>query len=171
MAEPIPTSRRDFPLLAPHLADAEVQHNKARLVHVLTLDASRRPTWNGWCGACRRPARTPISRADRGRPPHGRGDRPGRIPGYLDADRFGALDMTSAVRSPGSTLKPLIYGLAFEAGLAHPETLIEDRPVRFGAYVPKNFDQDWHGTVTVRMALAQSLNIPAVKVLDALGAG
>ena len=77
--------------------------------------------------------------------------------------------MTSAVRSPGSTLKPIIYGLAFEAGLAHPETLIEDRPARFGLYVPKNFDQDWHGTVTIRMALAQSLNIPAVKVLDAIG--
>ena len=77
--------------------------------------------------------------------------------------------MTAAVRSPGSTLKPIVYGLAFEAGLAHPETLIEDRPTRFGLYVPKNFDQDWHGTVTVRMALAQSLNIPAVKVLEALG--
>ena len=50
-----------------------------------------------------------------------------------------------------------------------PETLIEDRPARFGLYVPKNFDLDWHGTVTMRMALAQSLNIPAVKVLDALG--
>ena len=77
--------------------------------------------------------------------------------------------MTEAVRSPGSTLKPLIYGLAFEAGLAHPETLIEDRPARFGLYVPKNFDQSWHGTITVRMALAQSLNIPAVKVLEAIG--
>jgi penicillin-binding protein 1C len=58
-------------------------------------------------------------------------------PGYLDEDRFGAVDMTSAVRSPGSTLKPIIYGLAFEAGLAHPETLIEDRPTRFGVYVPR----------------------------------
>ena len=47
--------------------------------------------------------------------------------GYLDDGRFGAVDMTDAVRSPGSTLKPFIYGLAFEAGLAHPETLIEDR--------------------------------------------
>ncbi|MFM2421480.1 MAG: Penicillin binding protein, partial [Pseudomonadota bacterium] len=74
-----------------------------------------------------------------------------------------------AVRSPGSTLKPLIYGLAFDQGLAHPETLIEDRPSRFGTYQPKNFDHDWHGTVTIREALAQSLNIPAVKVLDAMG--
>ena len=53
-------------------------------------------------------------------------------PGYLDEGRRGAVDMTSAVRSPGSTLKPLIYGLAFESGIAHPETLIEDRPARFG---------------------------------------
>ena len=79
--------------------------------------------------------------------------------------------MASAVRSPGSTLKPFIYGLAFEAGLAHPETLIEDRPVRFGTYAPKNFDDGYHGTVTIREALANSLNIPAVKVLDAVGPG
>ncbi len=69
------------------------------------------------------------------------------------------------MRSPGSTLKPFIYGLAFEAGLAHPETLIEDRPTRFGTYTPENFDEDFHGTVTIRQALGNSLNIPAVKVL------
>jgi penicillin-binding protein 1C len=90
-------------------------------------------------------------------------------PGYLDTSRFGAVDMTQAIRSPGSSLKPLIYGLAFEAGIAHPETLIEDRPARFGLYAPKNFDSDWHGTISLRTALAQSLNIPAVKLLDAVG--
>ena len=63
----------------------------------------------------------------------------------------------------------MIYGLAFELGLAHPATLIEDKPTRFGTYVPKNFDEDFHGTVTIREALAQSLNIPAVKVLAAVG--
>jgi penicillin-binding protein 1C len=89
--------------------------------------------------------------------------------GYLDESRLGAIDMTEAVRSPGSTLKPVIYGLAFELGLAHPETLIEDRPARFGAYAPKNFDEDFRGTVTIREALAHSLNIPAVKVLAAVG--
>jgi penicillin-binding protein 1C len=88
--------------------------------------------------------------------------------GYLDADRFGAIDMVDAVRSPGSTLKPLVYGLGFEQGVIHPETLIEDRPARFGAYAPENFDEEFHGTVTVREALGQSLNIPAVKVLNAV---
>ena len=92
-------------------------------------------------------------------------------PGLLDEDRFGGVDMANAIRSPGSTLKPIIYGLAFELGIAHPETLIEDRPSRFGIYVPKNFDHDWHGTVSIRAALTQSLNIPAVKVLEAVGAG
>ncbi len=91
--------------------------------------------------------------------------------GYLDDDRLGAIDMTRAVRSPGSTLKPFIYGLAFDAGIAHPETLIEDRAARFGSYAPKNFDESYHGTVKIRDALAQSLNIPAVKVLAAVGPG
>jgi len=90
-------------------------------------------------------------------------------PGYLNDNRFGGIDMTRAIRSPGSTLKPIIYGLAFEAGLAHPETLIEDRPTKFGSYTPKNFDNRYRGTVTVRNALQLSLNIPAVKVLDAIG--
>src|SRR6185312_9243580 len=79
------------------------------------------------------------------------------------------VDMTRALRSPGSTLKPLIYGLAFEEGLAVPESLIEDRPTGFGAYAPENFDGFHRGTVTMREALTQSLNVPAIIVLDAVG--
>ena len=74
------------------------------------------------------------------------------------------------MRSPGSTLKPFIYGLGFEDGLIHPETLIEDRPVRYGSYAPENFDLTFQGTVTVRKALQMSLNVPAVAVLDAVRA-
>ena len=78
--------------------------------------------------------------------------------------------MTQALRSPGSALKPFIYGLGFEDGLLHPETLIEDRPVRYGSYAPENFDLTFQGTVTVRRALQLSLNVPAVAVLDKVGA-
>ena len=53
--------------------------------------------------------------------------------------------MTQALRSPGSTLKPFIYGLGFEDGLIHPETLIDDRPARYGGYAPENFDLDVPG--------------------------
>jgi penicillin-binding protein 1C len=81
----------------------------------------------------------------------------------------GWVDMTRAVRSPGSTLKPFIYGLAFENGIALPETLIEDRAENFRGYQPKNFAQNFHGTVTLREALQQSLNLPAVQLLDAVG--
>jgi penicillin-binding protein 1C len=79
--------------------------------------------------------------------------------------------MVTAIRSPGSALKPFIYGLGFEAGLAHPETLIEDRPVRYGNYAPKNFDEDYHGTISIREALSKSLNIPAVRMLARVGPG
>ena len=78
--------------------------------------------------------------------------------------------MTQALRSPGSTLKPFIYGIGFEDGFIHPETLIDDRPVRFGDYAPENFDQTFQGTVTIRKALQLSLNVPAVLVLDKVGA-
>src|SRR5208282_616362 len=91
--------------------------------------------------------------------------------GYFDGRRAGQLDMTQALRSPGSTLKPFIYGLGFEDGLIHPETLIDDRPVRYGAYAPENFDLTFQGTVAVRKALQMSLNVPAVAVLDRVGAG
>jgi penicillin-binding protein 1C len=169
-ADRMPSVRREFPMLAPHLADAEVEQNKTRLVHRLTLDAQAQMNLEQLVREHAAGMGGHLSSAllvvD-----HQTGEVIAHVgsPGYLDDGRFGAVDMTDALRSPGSTLKPLIYGLAFEAGLAHPETLIEDGPARFGLYVPKNFDQSWHGTVTIRMALAQSLNIPAVKVLDAVG--
>ena len=89
--------------------------------------------------------------------------------GLFDERRDGFIDMTRAVRSPGSTLKPLIYGLAFELGLAHPETLIEDKPVDFAGYSPENFDREFHGTVSIRRALQLSLNVPAIELLEAVG--
>lgn len=80
------------------------------------------------------------------------------------------IDLTRARRSPGSALKPFIYGLAFEQGILHPETLILDRPERFGSYGPENFDRTFHGWVPVREALQRSLNLPAVQVLERIGA-
>jgi penicillin-binding protein 1C len=77
--------------------------------------------------------------------------------------------MTRIVRSPGSTLKPFIYGLAFEQGLVAQETLIDDSPTDFGGYRPKNFDMGYQGDVSIRQALQLSLNVPAISVLDAVG--
>jgi penicillin-binding protein 1C len=83
--------------------------------------------------------------------------------------RISSLDLTKARRSPGSALKPFIYGLAFEQGILHPETLILDRPERFGSYGPDNFDRSSHGWISVREALLRSLNLPAVEVLERVG--
>ena len=83
--------------------------------------------------------------------------------------RISSLDLTRARRSPGSALKPFIYGLAFEQGILHPETLMLDQPTRFGSYGPDNFDRQHHGWIPAREALRRSLNLPAVQVLDRLG--
>jgi penicillin-binding protein 1C len=81
----------------------------------------------------------------------------------------GWLDLTDRRRSPGSTLKPLIYGLAFDDGRAAPGTRIDDLPQRFADYQPHNFDRRFRGEVTVAEALQHSLNVPAVEALDAVG--
>ncbi|MGV6801462.1 MAG: penicillin-binding protein 1C [bacterium] len=81
----------------------------------------------------------------------------------------GWIDMTRAERSPGSTLKPFIYGLAFEDGLAVQDTLIKDVATSFGGYTPENFNRLFHGDVTVSEALQHSLNVPAVLALDKVG--
>jgi len=87
-------------------------------------------------------------------------------------DRAGGyIDMTRAVRSPGSTLKPFIYALAFDDGIAAPDTLIEDTPRRFAGYLPENFDRRFHGELRVSEALMHSLNLPAVATLERVGAG
>ncbi|MGK7863784.1 penicillin-binding protein 1C [Falsiroseomonas sp. E2-1-a4] len=83
--------------------------------------------------------------------------------------RAGMLDLTRAVRSPGSAQKPFLYALAFEAGVARPETLVADLPFRFGSYAPENFSRDFVGRITAADALRQSLNLPAVALLSELG--
>ena len=83
--------------------------------------------------------------------------------------RAGQVDLVRAHRSPGSALKPLIYALAFDDRTLHPELIVEDVPVRFKDWLPHNFDRDHQGAVTVRRALQQSLNIPAVLALERVG--
>ena len=81
----------------------------------------------------------------------------------------GWLDLTARLRSPGSTLKPFIYGMAFDDGVAAPATRISDLPRRFANYRPENFDRTFRGDVTIAEALQHSLNVPAVQILEAVG--
>lgn len=88
---------------------------------------------------------------------------------FADAERLGHVDMVRATRSPGSTLKPFLYGLAMDDGLVHSESLLVDAPQSFGDYRPGNFDPAFNGPVSVAEALRLSLNVPAVDLLDRVG--
>jgi len=88
---------------------------------------------------------------------------------FSDKERFSDIDMVRAVRSPGSALKPFLYGFALDEGLIHSESLLADAPQSFSGYEPGNFQQSFHGPVSVSEALVKSLNVPAVEVLEQLG--
>ncbi|MFD2175553.1 penicillin-binding protein 1C [Rhodobacter lacus] len=169
-AEPIPARRRDFPALAPHLTE--------RLFAAAAPGARIETTIDP---RLQRAAQKLAARAIAGQggqvsvamvlADHQSGEILAEVGGaeWTSTNRAGFLDLTQAPRSPGSTLKPFVYALAFDDGLAHPETLIEDRPVAFGPWRPQNFDRSFRGTVTVRRALTLSLNIPVVSLTEALG--
>ena len=170
-ATPVPRLRKPLPILAPHSADQAVATVKDAPVIALTLDSSLQKVLEA-LARDRAAALGPNISVAILAVDNESGDVLAHIgsPDYFDDRRAGQVDMTRAVRSPGSTLKPFIYGLAFEDGLVHPESLIDDRPIRFGSYAPENFDMTFQGTVPVRKALQLSLNVPAIALLDCVGA-
>lgn len=167
--DPVPAQRRTMPRLAPHLTDRVLAGAPNSPVQHLTLDADLQQKLESlsYRAATRAGQRLSIAVlvAD-----HQTGEILASVgsAAYRADKRGGFVDMTHAIRSPGSTLKPLVYGLAFDQGLAHPETLIDDRPTAFGTYVPQNFDGAFRGTLRVRDALQQSLNIPVITLTEAI---
>jgi penicillin-binding protein 1C len=170
-SESVPGTRRAMPTLAPHAADQAVAALPDGNVHRLTVDAQLQRALESLARE-RAVALGPDLSIAIMVVNNGDGAVLARVasPDYFDERRAGQVDMTQAVRSPGSALKPLIYGLAFEDGLVHPETLIDDRPIRYGSYAPENFDLTFQGTLPVGRALQLSLNVPAVMLLDTVGA-
>lgn len=172
--EPAPSGRQLFPMLAAHLAERLVkQYRLAKETNLVETTTISRPLQEQLETLARDRATAlgggvsvAIIAVD-----NATGEVRAHVGGvgYFDKARAGQIDLAQSLRSPGSTLKPFIYGLAFEDGLAHPETLVDDRPIRFGIYRPENFDDAFQGTVTMRRALQQSLNVPAVMLLNALG--
>jgi penicillin-binding protein 1C len=170
-AVPVPRMRRPIPILAPHSADRAVATLRGTPVISLTLDSTLQRNLEA-LARDRAIALGPQVSVGIVAVDSESGDVLARVgsPDYFDDRRAGQVDMTRAVRSPGSTLKPFIYGLAFEDGFVHPESLIDDRPIRFGDYAPQDFDMTFQGTVSVRKALQLSLNVPAIALLDRVGA-
>jgi penicillin-binding protein 1C len=175
-AEPVPAVRTPMPALAPHAAEKAIAQMPGATspspVVQLTIDGRWQASLEELARERARALGPDISVAILA-VDNATGEVLARVGSadYFDASRAGQVDMTAALRSPGSTLKPFIYGLGFEDGIIHPETLIDDRPARYGSYAPENFDLTFQGTVSVRKALQMSLNVPAVAVLDRVGAG
>ncbi len=164
LAEPAPVQRLALPRVAPHLAQMLVSPAPAGQVIRTTIRTEIQV------------AAVRLAAEERGRLAGG-GDiailvvdnRKGAVVAWHGGDAY--VDLIRARRSPGSALKPFIYGIAFDDRIAHPETFVEDVSRRFGDWMPRNFDGEHQGTLTVRHALQQSLNVPAVAALERIGAG
>ena len=169
-AAPVPSRRLAFPHLAPHLA-REVAAEAGTAARVRTpLDAQLQRALEAIVTETLRtlPDRASLAivvteLATRDVRALVGGD-------WMAEGRAGAIDLTRAVRSPGSALKPFLYAMAFQDGIVTPRSVVSDLPVRYGSYAPENFDRGFTGRVTAADALRMSLNIPAVALLDRVGA-
>ncbi|AUG51931.1 penicillin-binding protein 1C [Thalassospira marina] len=170
IAEPLPDRQFPVPMLAPHLAERLVAAypGQDRITSTiepwLQADIQKLVEYYGGRNMPQRSVALMVVENKTGKVRAHLGSRD-----YLDRASHGFVDMTQAVRSPGSTLKPFIYALSFEAHQTHPQTLIWDRAIADGGYRPANFDHGEAGEVSIADALRFSLNIPAVKVLERFG--
>jgi len=168
--EAVPTARKPFPNLSPHIAEQVVAEAPGARSHRLSIDARLQASFEALARERSLGLNPQVSIAILA-VDNETGEIRASVGGvdYFAAARAGSLDLTRALRSPGSALKPFIYALAFDNGIAHPETMLEDRPARYGSYIPENFDMTFQGMVSARKALQLSLNVPTVELLSALG--
>lgn len=170
--EPLNAYRREAPQLAPHLARRLRAENPNQPIVFSTLNGAVQATteqlMRGYANRIRaynihNAAVLIVDNQSR------------EVVAYVGSSDFGdaldggQVDGIRAVRSPGSALKPLLYGLAFDAGIITPKTKLADVPTNFGGYEPDNYDRRFNGPVTAEFALANSLNIPAVALLKEMG--
>jgi penicillin-binding protein 1C len=166
--EGVPFARQAMPFVAPHLAMRLHLRDRHATRIVTTLDADLQ-------GAIERMAANE-------QPYFGDGtalsivvveNRTRNVLAYLGGVNYwgpsGQIDLAQRWRSPGSALKPFIYGIAFDNLILHPASLMTDAPTMFGDYGPKDFEGTFQGAVSATEALRMSLNVPAVMVLDRVG--
>jgi penicillin-binding protein 1C len=174
LLEPLDARRHPAPTLAPHLARRLVQAQPGTaLIHSTLRPATQAKAEDLARNYVRRLATLGISQAA----VLVVNNRTHAVEAYVGSADFGdrvsggQVDGVRAVRSPGSTLKPLLYGLALDRGLLTPKTVLPDVPTNFQGFRPENFDKRCQGEVTMEHALTYSLNIPAVQVLSDVGIG
>lgn len=169
---PVPATARPFPRQAPHASigarsaepgrprlrttlDAGTQRLAERVAEGAAADLRLRGIHNG--------AIVVIENAT--------GEVRGQVGNldFWDADHGGQIVAFDVPRSPGSALKPVIYAMAIERGLAGARTVVPDVPGQSGGYSPRNFEDRYEGLVSLEQALARSLNVPFVALLRSLG--
>ena len=172
MEEEIPLERQNLPFVAPHFAQYQLERDPRRTAINSTIDYEIQLF-------CERIAKQSnfdlmqkgINNLSIAVIDNARGELLAMVgsPDFHDQAHDGQVNGALAPRSPGSALKPFVYGLAFEQGLISPELKVEDVPVSYGGYSPVNYDKEYHGVVSVREALINSFNIPAVNILSDVG--
>ncbi len=173
-AEPLPGAPHPLPVLAPHLLGRVRQqggHREARVATTLDKGLQERAT-------------EIIGRHHRRLAGNGIHNAAalvldvrtmealvyvGNIPDFSDAEHGNFVDVVTAPRSTGSVLKPLLYAAMLDAGELLPEELVPDIPTRIGGFVPQNYSGTFEGAVAADRALARSVNVPAVRMLEAFG--
>jgi penicillin-binding protein 1C len=166
--EGVPSMRLAMPIIAPHLSQRLHRANPQSTRIVTTIDASLQ-------NAVER-----LSTQEKSYFEDGGSfavvvveNKTRNVLAYLGGTDYwgksGQIDLANRPRSPGSALKPFIYGLAFDDLILHPSTMMQDAPTMFGDYAPRDFEGTFQGAVTARDALRMSLNIPAVMVLERIG--
>jgi penicillin-binding protein 1C len=165
--EGVPFARQAMPLIAPHLSE-RLAHNSNTTRIVTTIDYDVQTAVEHLAAQETRfmgdGATTAIVVVE---------NKTRNVVAWVGGTNYwgkaGQIDLARKPRSPGSALKPFIYGLAFDDLILHPSTMMEDAPMNFGDYAPRDFAGDFQGQVTARDALRMSLNVPAVAVLERVG--
>ncbi len=178
LRQPLPTKKRKAPFSAPQFAERIARLSAGRTRVTTSLDAAVQRSAEELVKrriAELRPlgignAATVVIEMEE---PHSSGRRSLRAlvgsAGYGETAFQGQVDGTAARRSPGSTLKPFLYAMAFDDGRVVPESYLLDIPTDFGGYVAENYDDVYRGRSTVRDALVHSLNACAVRLLSEVG--
>jgi len=166
LLSPLPQRIKTMPKMAPHLAYQ--LRDQGELQAKTTLNAEYQSTLNAIASQTKLKPNTNIAmllvNAKTGEILAYVGSQ-----SYTNFDKYGAVDYSQAIRSPGSTLKPFIYAQAASEQLIHLNGIIKDERINIQGYQPQNLNRRFYGDITIGEALQRSLNIPAVKVLQKLG--
>ncbi len=171
IAEPLDVIRRNLPEIARHLAlRLARQYSDKSVIHSSIVPAVQRKIQNLCFNYSRVKALSGIFNAAVIVINNGTGKVEAYIGNsdFYDTAHQGQVDGVRAVRSPGSTLKPLMYAMALDRGIITPKSVITDVPVNFDGFAPENFNRKYNGLITAEKSLAFSLNVPAVKLMNEL---